>query len=34
MLGLAGEYNATYKIPFDTTTLPNKREQFFKGATE
>ena len=34
MLGLEGEYSATYKIPFDTTTLPNKREQFFKGATE
>lgn len=34
MLGLDGEYSATYKIPFDTTTLPNKREQFFKGATE
>lgn len=34
MLGLNGEYSATYKIPFDTTTLPNKREQFFKGATE
>ena len=34
MLGLDGEYSATYKIPFDTTTLPNTREQFFKGATE
>lgn len=34
MLGLTGEYSATYKIPFDTTTLPNKRDQFFKGATE
>lgn len=31
MLGLTAEYSSGYKIPFDTTTLPNKREQFFKG---
>lgn len=31
MLGLEEEFSVSYKIPFDETTIPNKREQFFKG---
>lgn len=31
MLSLSAEYSSSYKLPFDETTLPDKREQFFKG---
>lgn len=31
MLGLEGAYSEGYKLPFDESTLPNKREDFFQG---
>lgn len=31
MLGLDASWSANYKIPFDETTIPNKRVQFFEG---